>query len=64
MSVHLPAPLGPTSATFSPRAIVEVDAAQRLEAVRVGVVEVLDLDPARRLRRPGVAGSRAGWSAW
>ena len=42
----LPAPFGPTRATFSPRAI-QVDAPQRLVPVRVGEMEVLDPDGPR-----------------
>ena len=38
-SVVLPAPLGPSSATRSPRATVQVDAAQRHVPVRVGELE-------------------------
>ncbi len=48
ISVLLPAPFGPTSATFSPRGDREVEPLQRLEAVRVAEVEVLDRDRGRR----------------
>ena len=62
ISVLLPAPFGPTSATFSPARDREVDAAQRLEAVRVAEVEVLDLDRGRGDAGSADAGSgrRAG----
>ena len=44
----LPAPFGPTSATFSPAPIDEVEPLQRLEPVRVAEVEVLDRHRGRR----------------
>ena len=47
----LPAPFGPTRATFSPAPIDEVEPLERLEAVGVREVEVLDHDGGGR--RPG-----------
>ena len=44
ISVVLPAPLGPSSAKISPRADVEIDVLQRLEARRIGLRQIADGD--------------------
>ena len=61
--VVLPAPFGPSSAKKSPSCDVEVDAAQRLDAVRVGLGQPADGERLHEARLSHAARAGAGAAA-